>query len=49
MRGPMRPGPLGSDAVASDVDRALREAPVSLDWLDLNFVEAAASPGGGSH
>jgi hypothetical protein len=41
--------PLGSDAVASDVDRALREAPVSLDWLDLNFVEAAASPGGGSH
>src|SRR6185369_15321590 len=41
--------PLGSDAVASDVDRALREAPVSLDWLDLNFVEAAARPVGGSH
>ena len=36
--------PLGSDAVASDVDRALRQAPVSLDWLDRHFIEAAVTP-----
>ena len=40
--------PLGSDAVASEVDRALREAPVSLDWLDSHFVEAAVTPAGAS-
>jgi len=40
--------PLGSDAVAAEVDGALREAPASLDWLDRHFVEAAVSPGGAS-
>jgi hypothetical protein len=40
--------PLGSDAVASEVDKALREAPVSLDWLDSHFVEAAVTPAGAS-
>ena len=45
MRARMRPCPFGSDAVASEVDRALREAPVSLDWLDSHFVEAAVDPG----
>jgi hypothetical protein len=38
--------PLGSDPAATEVDRALREAPVSLDWLDLHFVEAAVAPAG---
>jgi hypothetical protein len=37
------PRPLGSDDVAIEVDRALREAPVSLDWLDRHFIEAAAT------
>jgi len=36
--------PLGTDAVASGVDRDLRAAPVSLDWLDRHFIEAAAAP-----
>jgi len=29
------------DAAALEVDEALRQAPVSLDWLDHHFVEAA--------
>ena len=33
--------PLVADAVAIEVDGALRQAPVSLDWLDSNFIEAA--------
>jgi hypothetical protein len=37
------PRPLGADDVALEVDRALRRAPVSLDWLDRHFVEAAAT------
>jgi hypothetical protein len=40
--------PLGSDAAASEVDKALREAPVSLDWLDRHFVEAAVTAAGAS-
>jgi hypothetical protein len=35
--------PIVADGVAAEVDRTLREAPVSLDWLDRNFVEAAAT------
>jgi hypothetical protein len=34
--------PLAADAVAIEVDGALRQAPVALDWLDRNFMEAAA-------
>lgn len=34
--------PLAADAVTAEVDRALREAPVSLDWLDHHFIGAAA-------
>ena len=34
--------PLDTD-VAIEVDAALRQAPVSLDWLDANFIEAAAT------
>ena len=37
------PRPLGADAVAMELERALREAPVSLDWLDRQLVEAAAA------
>jgi hypothetical protein len=33
----------GPDAVAIEVDKTLREAPVSLDWLDRHFIEAAAT------
>ena len=33
--------PLAADAVALEVDGALRQAPVSLDWLDRHFIEAA--------
>jgi hypothetical protein len=32
-----------ADGVAVEVDRALREAPVSLDWLDRHFIEPAAT------
>ncbi len=35
--------PLGTDAVASEVDRDLRQASVSLDWLDRHFVEGAVA------
>ena len=46
--------PLGADPgahdiaqdAAIDVDRALRQAPVSLDWLDRHFLAAAATPAG---
>jgi hypothetical protein len=34
--------PLVPDAAALEVDQALRQAPVSLDWLDHHFVEAAS-------
>ncbi|HET7094912.1 MAG TPA: hypothetical protein VFI22_15580, partial [Thermomicrobiales bacterium] len=34
--------PLVADAMTLEVDAALRQAPVSLDWLDHHFVEAAA-------
>jgi hypothetical protein len=34
--------PPAADAVAIEVDRALRQAPVSLEWLDRHFVEVAA-------
>jgi hypothetical protein len=34
---------LGTDDVALDVDRALREAPVSLEWLERHFIEPAAT------
>jgi hypothetical protein len=34
--------PLGTDDVASGVDQELRQAAVSLDWLDHHFIEAAA-------
>jgi len=34
--------PRGADAVAIEVDRALRQAPVSLEWLDRHFIQAAA-------
>jgi hypothetical protein len=37
------PRPPGAEDVAIEVDRALREAPVSLDWLDRHFIEAAAT------
>jgi hypothetical protein len=33
--------PLGPDAVVIEVDQALRAAPVSLDWLDREWIEAA--------
>lgn len=33
--------PLAADAVATEVDSALRQAPVSLDWLDRHFIEAS--------
>jgi hypothetical protein len=32
-----------TDTVALEVDRALRDAPVSLEWLDRHFIEAAAT------
>jgi len=32
--------PLVTDPVASEVDRALRSAPVALEWLDRHFLEA---------
>ena len=32
--------PLVADSVAIEVDTALRQAPVSLEWLDRNFIEA---------
>ena len=32
-----------ADAVTLEVDRALRQAPVSLEWLDRHFMEAAAT------
>jgi hypothetical protein len=32
--------PLVTDGVALEVDGALRQAPVSLEWLDRNFIEA---------
>jgi hypothetical protein len=35
--------PLVTDPVAIEVDGALRGAPVSLEWLDRHFVEAAAA------
>ncbi len=38
----------GSDAVAVEVDQALRAAPVALDWLDLHFIEAALAAAGTS-
>ena len=34
--------PLVADPVAIEVDRALRQARVSLEWLDRHFIEAAA-------
>jgi hypothetical protein len=37
--------PLVPDSVAIEVDRTLREVPVSLDWLDRHFIEAAATAG----
>jgi len=33
--------PLVADPVALEVDSALRQAPVSLDWLDRHFMETA--------
>lgn len=33
--------PLATDSVAREVDSALREAPVSLEWLEHHFMEAA--------
>ena len=33
--------PLVADAVALEVDAALRQAPVSLEWLDHHFIETA--------
>jgi hypothetical protein len=35
-----------ADGVAIEVDRTLREAPVSLDWLDRHFIEPAATASG---
>jgi hypothetical protein len=40
--------PLETDAAAIDMDRALREAPVALDWLDRHVIEAAATASAGS-
>jgi hypothetical protein len=37
---------LGSDALAAELDQALREAPVALDWLDLHLIEAALTAAG---
>jgi hypothetical protein len=34
--------PLVADPVALEVDSALRQAPVSLDWLDRHFIEASS-------
>ena len=31
----------GRDAIVSTLDQTLREAPVSLDWLDQHWLEAA--------
>jgi len=36
-------GSPGADAVALEVDGALRQAPVSLEWLDRHFIDAAAT------
>jgi len=38
--------PLAADPVVIEVDRALRDASVSLDWLDRHFIEAAAAAAG---
>jgi hypothetical protein len=35
--------PLETGPVAAEVDAALRQAPVSLEWLDANFIRAAAT------
>jgi hypothetical protein len=40
------PHSLGTDAVAIEMDRALRQAPVSLEWLDRHLIEAAATADG---
>jgi hypothetical protein len=37
--------PLGADPVATEVDGALRQAPVALEWLDRHFVEGATVAG----
>ena len=39
----------GRDAVAAELDQALRQAPVALDWLDLHLVEAALTAARTSH
>ena len=44
----MPPMMRATNSIASEVDKALREAPVSLDWLDNHFVEAAVTPAGAS-
>ena len=36
------------DAIVSALDRTLRQAPVSLDWLDEHWLEAALAPPAGS-
>ena len=33
--------PVVADDAAIDVDRTLRAAPISLDWLDRHFIDAA--------
>jgi hypothetical protein len=38
--------PPAADPVAIEVDNALRQAPVSLDWLDRHFIEAASTATG---
>lgn len=37
--------PLVTDALAIEVDQTLRQAPVSLEWLDRHFIGAAVAAG----